>query len=309
MAGVGTTGTRGKSPLVATLLVAAGACCFGSVSTLTLVGTGAGTSLETLIMWRYLLAAPILLFAAGGRSAFAIPAALRWRIILLGGGGQAVVTALTLVALRWVPAATEAFLFYTYPAFVTIIAAARGTEQLTRSRVIALVLALGGIGVMVGSPGAAALNPLGVTMVIAGALAYAIYIPLLDGMRHATNAATTTAWLSVGAAAIFGAWAAVDGSLFAPMATKAWGAAVLLAVVCTTAAFLLLLRGLAVLGPVRTAIVCTVEPFWTSVLAALLLGQPITGRTVAGGALIALAVLLLQIGGMKIDPEDLATAT
>ena len=289
-------------------MVAASACCFGSVSTLSLLGTGTGTSLEALIMWRYLLAAQVLLLAAGGRAAFSMPPAVRWRIVLLGGGGQAIVTTLTLVALRWVPASTEAFLFYTYPAFVAVIAALRGTERLTGPRVAALALALGGIAVMVGSPGAGALDPIGVTMVIAAALAYAIYIPQLDRMRHATSAAATTAWLSVGAAVIFGAWAAFDGSLWVPMAARTWGVALLLALVCTTAAFLLFLRGLAVLGPVRTAIVCTVEPFWTSVLAALLLGQPITGRTLAGGALIAVAVLLLQ-RGTRVDPEDAAVAT
>jgi drug/metabolite transporter (DMT)-like permease len=59
-------------------------------------------------------------------------------------------------------------------------------------------------------------------------------------------------------------------------------------------AFILFLRGLAVLGPVRTAIVSTAEPFFTAALAAPVLGQPITVRTVVGGVLIAAAVVLLQ---------------
>ena len=302
-----TTSAR-RSPLVATLFVAASACCFGSVSTLTLVGTGAGTSLPTLIMWRYLLAAPLLLMAARSRPSPAVAAGVRWRIIVLGGGGQAIVTALTLLSLRWVPAATEAFLFYTFPAFVAIIAALRGAERLTGARIVALLLALGGIGFMVGSPGAAALNPLGVSLVIGGALAYAIYIPMIDGLRHVTSAPFTSAWLSVGATVVFATWAALDHSLFVPLSGRAVLAAVLLALICTAAAFLLFLRGLAVLGPVRTAIVCTVEPFWTSVLATLVLGQPITGRTLAGGALIAVAVLLLQRGS-TVDAEDSAAAT
>jgi drug/metabolite transporter (DMT)-like permease len=54
------------------------------------------------------------------------------------------------------------------------------------------------------------------------------------------------------------------------------------------------LRGLSVLGPVRTSIISTVEPFWTAVLGALVLNQPITKGVVAGGACIALAVALLQ---------------
>jgi drug/metabolite transporter (DMT)-like permease len=71
-------------------------------------------------------------------------------------------------------------------------------------------------------------------------------------------------------------------------------------------AFLLFLNGLAVLGPVRTAIVSTVEPFFTAVLAASFLRQPMTTSTFAGGGLIAAAVILLQIRGAngKVAPAE-----
>lgn len=294
-----------RSALAATGLVAVAACCFGSISTLTLVGTGAGASLPALITWRYLIAAP-LLFAFAGAAAFRIGWPLTWRLLLLGGGGQAIVTGFTLFALRWVPAATEAFLFYTFPAWVALISFARGTERLTRERLIALVLSLLGIGVMIGAPGAAALNPVGTLLVLAAAVVYALYIPLIDGLRHQTNASITAAWLSTGATVAFVTWAAIDGSLFTPMSGKAWMTAGALALVGTVMAFSLLLRGLATLGPVRTAIVATVEPFATVVLATLVLGQPVTIPTVAGGVLIAAAVLLLQ-RHPEMDAEDVGT--
>jgi drug/metabolite transporter (DMT)-like permease len=50
-----------------------------------------------------------------------------------------------------------------------------------------------------------------------------------------------------------------------------------------------------VLGPVRTAIVSTVEPFFTALMGAWLLDQPLTFTTLVGGALIAAAVILLQL--------------
>ncbi len=287
--------------------MAVAACCFGSISTLTLVGQGAGASLPALITWRYLLAAP-LLFAMAGRSAFRLERGLMVRLLVQGGGGQAIVTGLTLVALRWVPAATEAFLFYTYPAWVAIIAAVRGTEPITREKTIALVLSLIGIGIMVGAPGAAALDPIGVACVLGAAIVYALYIPMIDSLRHRTTAATTSAWLSVGATVVFALWGTIDGSLFVPLTPRAWMAAGTLSIVGTVMAFSLLLRGLATLGPVRTAIVATVEPFWTVVLAALWLSQPITAGTVVGGVLIAAAVLLLQRRTTMVG-EDVAAAT
>jgi len=54
------------------------------------------------------------------------------------------------------------------------------------------------------------------------------------------------------------------------------------------------LMGLMRLGPVRTAIVSTVEPFLTAVIGAVVLSQPMSPRILAGGAMIVGAVVLLQ---------------
>jgi drug/metabolite transporter (DMT)-like permease len=40
--------------------------------------------------------------------------------------------------------------------------------------------------------------------------------------------------------------------------------------------------------------VSTVEPFWTALLAGVVLGQPVGPRTWIGGALIATAMVVLQ---------------
>jgi drug/metabolite transporter (DMT)-like permease len=78
--------------------------------------------------------------------------------------------------------------------------------------------------------------------------------------------------------------------------------------VCTVLAFLAFMRGLGRLGPVRTAIVSTVEPFFTAVLGALVLGQAFGPATLAGGALIAAAVLLLQRRPADPAPAPAAAA-
>jgi drug/metabolite transporter (DMT)-like permease len=67
-----------------------------------------------------------------------------------------------------------------------------------------------------------------------------------------------------------------------------------LTIVSTVIAFLTLIKGLAVLGPVRTAIVATVEPFFTATLGILVLRNQLSTATLIGGLLIAAAVLLIQ---------------
>ena len=54
------------------------------------------------------------------------------------------------------------------------------------------------------------------------------------------------------------------------------------------------LMGLMRLGPVRTAIVSSVEPFLTAMLAAAVFGQAITINILIGGAMIVAAVVVLQ---------------
>lgn len=279
----------------AVALIVASAACFGSVVIFTELAKRAGASLATTLAGRYLAGAVLLVALGGGARAIArLPRRRVAALILAGGGGQATIAYLTLTALDYVPAATVAFLFYTYPSWVAIFAVLRGSERVGRTRGAALALSLAGILLMVGSPWERALDPRGVALALGGALAYALYIPLLQRLQAGAGAVPAATLLVAATGVIFAVAGLLTGTLSVQLAPAAWLWIGALAVVCTAIAFIIFLRGLAVLGPVRTAIVSTVEPFWTALLAVPALGQPLRPATVAGGALIAAAVLLLQ---------------
>ncbi|HEY2027266.1 MAG TPA: DMT family transporter [Gemmatimonadaceae bacterium] len=288
----------------ATLLVLFSACCFGSISTFTTLATRTGVRLVDVLAWRYLIAAVLLIAVAGGVRAVVQPGRHAVRVVVLAGAGQAGIAFVSLSALRYIPVATLTFLFYTYPAWVAVIAAARGTERLTTRRVVALLLSLVGIALMVGTPGTGGLHPLGVLLALSSALLYAAYIPMIDYLGRGMAPAQTSTYASAGAALILGGVAMAQGGLAIHMAPIAWTSIVLLAVVSTVLAFLAFLRGLAVIGPVRTAIVSTIEPFWTALLGSVVLAQMLGPRTLAGGVSIAAAVVLLQIGPGKSTVES-----
>lgn len=280
---------------LATALVAISASCFGSISILTLLATQAGASLVSVLVGRYALAAPLFLLAAGRASRAAIPAATRWQAVLVLGGGQALIAGLGLSALRYVPAATAAFLFYTYPAWVALTAAVRGTERLTPRRLSALALSLVGVSVMVGAP-SGHMDWRGVVLSTGAAFAYALYIPHANRLQRDTTPAMLSMHVSIGAFVALVIFGQLTDTLDLRLSAQAVAAIVALALLCTVFAFILFLRGLATLGPVRTAIVSTVEPFTTSVLGFLVLRQAIRLETLLGGALIAAAVVVLQTG-------------
>lgn len=280
----------------ATLLVLFSACCFGSIPILITLATATGARLVDVLAWRYLLAAALLVVVSGGLAPVLAPGRRAWWVITLAGGGQAAIAFVSLSALRFIPAATLTFLFYTYPAWVAVIAAIRGTERMSVRRALALALSLGGIALMIGMPGSGGLHPLGALLALSSALLYAAYIPLIDALGRGLRPAVTSAYATGGAAVILVAVALAQGGLALTFAPIGWTVVVILAVLCTVLAFLAFLRGLAEIGPVRTAIVSTIEPFWTALLGSAVLGQRIGPRTLAGGLLIAAAVILLQLG-------------
>jgi drug/metabolite transporter (DMT)-like permease len=285
----------------ATLLIILSALSFGSISVLTVLVTAAGVPLLTAMAWRYVLGLFLLgTVAQPGR----IGSASKQRVIqllVIGGCGQALITYLSLHALEYIPVGPLAFLFYTYPAWVAALAALRKTEKLTPVRIVALSLALAGVTIMVGAP-TEKLNPIGVTLALGSALLYSAYLPALEHVQKGVPALIATFLLIGGAAIAFLIGALLTGELFLPVGVVVWSEILVLALVSTVIAFLTLIKGLAVLGPVRTAIVATVEPFFTAALGVLVLGNQLSMSTLLGGILIAGAVLLIQWNSTQLAP-------
>ena len=284
----------------ATLRILFSACCFGSIAILTTLAIGRGARLIDVLFWRYAIAALLLVLVSGGVSAIRTPGRRALRLLVVAGGGQAAVAFVTLSALRYIPAATLTFLFYTYPAWIAVIAALRGQEPLTAPRAGALMLSLAGIGLMVGLPGSGGLHPVGVALALSAALLYALYIPTINRLGTGLEPSVTSTYAAGGAAIVLLAASVLQGGLRIDIAPLAWASIAVLAVLCTVIAFIVFLRGLAVIGPVRTGIISTVEPFWTALLGSVVLGQRLGPRTFAGGVLIAGAVVLLQLRGRGV---------
>ena len=301
MSGENAAPVSSSSRTRATLFVLFSACCFGSISIFTTIAMRSGARLIDVLFWRFALAAVLLVVVSGGIAAVRLPARQALSLGILTGGGQAAVAFVSLSALKFIPVATLTFLFYTYPAWVAVIAAVRGTERLTLPRVMALALSLSGILLMVGMPGSGGLHPAGVALALLGALLYAAYIPMINQLGAGLEPSVTSTYAAGGAAVVLLAASAFQGGLQATMAPLAWSAIAALAVLCTVIAFIIFLRGLAVIGPVRTGIISTVEPFWTALLGSVVLGQQLGPRTFAGGVLIAAAVVVLQLGGSRVE--------
>jgi drug/metabolite transporter (DMT)-like permease len=278
-----------------TLLAALG---FAAVSTLTSIATGQDVSLSVVLLWRYLIGAVVMVMFVATRNYPRMPWREAVRFIVLGGGGQALLVGMALSSLKYnVGVAMLAFLFYTYPAWVTLVQTIRGAEPVTVRRVAALALSFGGIVVIVGAPlagGTTALPWTGIALALGAAVVYGMYIPLMQWLQKTHSVAVTSAYAKIGSAICFLLLALQDQTLTAHVSSTAWAAIVALTLFSTVMPALFFLMGLMRLGAVRTAIVSTVEPFLTAVLGAVVLRQAVTANMLLGGAMIVAAVVLLQ---------------
>jgi drug/metabolite transporter (DMT)-like permease len=283
----------------ATLLIVLSAISFGSISVLTVLITGAGLSLVAAMAWRFLLGAVMLGAVCNVKSLAKVPRTRVVQLLLIGGSGQALITYVSLHALDYIGVGPLAFLFYTYPAWVALLAAIRKTERLTPIRVTALAIALIGVGVMVGAPMTERLHPFGVFLALASALIYSAYLPALEYFQKDIPALLTSFLLISGAAVTFATISLFTGKLSVPTDVTVWRNIFILALVSTVIAFSALLKGLAVLGPVRTSIIATVEPFFTAILGVIVLNNKLTMTTLVGGVLIAIAILTIEWSATK----------
>ena len=285
----------------ATLLVALSALGFGSISVLTLLITTTGLSLMAAMAWRYVIAALVLAAIAPLSQLRSIPRYKIVRMILIGGLAQAMITYLSLYALNYIPVGPLAFLFYTYPAWVALLGAARRTERLTLVRVIALTMALVGVTIMIGAPTAEKLHPIGTALALGSALLYTIYLPTLQHVQQGIPAMLAAFLLVLGAGLSFTLVTLLTGNMQVPTGPTLWFNLVMLSMVSTVVAFSALIKGLAILGPVRTSIIATVEPFFTAILGVLVLNDRLTAATLTGGVLIAGAVILIQWSSTRVE--------
>lgn len=273
---------------------------FASVSIITSLALAEDLPLAGVLTWRYALASVMLLgwLAATG---WEVPSRRDLpRLLLIGGVGQGIIVYLALSSLTYITPATLGFLFFTFPAWVAIVQAVRGAEALNRRRVLALALALVGVVVMVGAPQAADLDWRGVSLALGAAFLYGMFIPLLRWLQADNSITLTTTWTKIGAALMHVAVWGWQGGVTVSLSGRAWLLIGALAFFSTVLPSLFFLKAINVIGPVRTAIVSTVEPFLTALLAVLILSQGLRLPTIIGGALIGAAVWILQGVGRRV---------
>jgi drug/metabolite transporter (DMT)-like permease len=284
-----------------TIMCLASAAAFGAMAVFGKLAYDEGANVGTLLVVRFTLAAALFWAVLRPGELRALTRRDAGIGLGLGAVGYAAQAGCFFSALERIDAGLLALLLYTFPAMVTAAAIALGRERVDVRRIAALVLASGGLALVVAGAGAGALDPLGVALGLAAAVVYTTYILVGDGVAGRVPARVLSTLVCTGAAVTLVVGSAALGELRPGDLTAAgWGWLACLALVSTIASISLFFAGLRRVGPSAASILSTLEPVVTVVLAFLVFGETLGAVQLAGGALVIAAVLVLQARGVSL---------
>jgi len=270
-------------------LVAVSAAAFGTLATLGRYAYADGMDVFSVLFLRFSLSAVMMLILLAARRE-PLPRGLTlFQLVGMGAIGYVGQAFSYLTALKYASSGLVALLLYLYPMFVAILSTLWLREQITRFKMLALGLALVGTALTVGPEEG---QVLGVLLAISAAAIYSVYIIVGTQVMKQVSAIQSSTVIFASAGAVCGVLMLGNGPHL-PTTGAGWaviGSIVLIATVLPVVTFL---AGLERIGPTNAAMLSTLEPVVTVLLAAMLLGETLRPVTLLGGGLILVAVLLL----------------
>jgi drug/metabolite transporter (DMT)-like permease len=185
-------------------------------------------------------------------------------------------------------------LFYVFPALLVLPAVALGRDRFSWRRVAAIPVALAGVGLVLVGPGVGAVDALGATLALLGAVAYVAFVLAGDYLAVGTDPLVLAALMGTGAIPTFVVYGLLTDGLSLSFEARGWIWIVAVAFV-SLIAFTAFFAGLERVGPSLTGLLSTSEPVATTVASAAIFGDRLTLVQGIGGALVIGAVVWVNL--------------
>jgi DME family drug/metabolite transporter len=315
---------RDRPLLIGSLTVIVAASGFGLLGPLARFAYDAGLEPLSFVGWRATFGLAVLLVVIAARATRGIGLVNPLRLSRGDGVGLAVaaVAGLSLnvaifYAFGLATVGIVLLAFYTYPAFVAIVATALGHERLDQARLTALGLALIGMALVVAgglaAGGSVTIHPLGILLGLVAGGCQTVFVTVSRGRFTSVPPEQAVAWvMGVTAIACLVLVAATGGApSVVPAHPDALGFAAIAGVVAAGIPSVMFLIGIRSIGGTRAGILMLFEPLVGVTLAAILLRESLAPLQVVGGAGILAAAILLQRtapSGEWIEPAAVPAA-
>jgi drug/metabolite transporter (DMT)-like permease len=251
-----------------------------------------------LAVARFALAAPLLaLFARGAlRAAVALPV-LAWGAVFYGAGVVFQNTGIERTSVTH-----AALILATVPAFVALIAAARGRSSATPQSWLGFLIAIAGVGLVAGTGGDDSLG--GDGLMLASALASGAYVAAQPRLLAGRSpVAVTAVQMAAGAAVTLPLAAIVEGVPAAPQPGPALWGFVGLALAGSLLPFALYAYGQARVVPEVAGAFVNLEPLVGVMLGAFMFDDPFGSVQVAGALALLVGLSLSVVASRGPAPQ------
>jgi drug/metabolite transporter (DMT)-like permease len=263
-----------------------------------------GIPVETMLSIRFAIGAVVLGIAIllTRRPMLAEPGE-RSRLVFLSLFGYAIEASIYFTATQHGTVASVTLLFFIYPVWVMLWARALGGRSPAGLTVVALVCAVAGAIVVVGTGTGLSIDGVGVVLALLTSITYSGYLTGADLWIKRTNALTAAMWVSAGASLGLFVWANAVGHWQLPSGAAEWGPLVGMGL-ASGAAFFFLMEALNLIGAVRTAIISAMEPLAAAVLGLMFLDESVTIGVAVGGLLILAGSVLASLARTPTPQEQ-----
>lgn len=283
----------------ALLVVIASAACFATLAVLTRLAYAEGGRPLPLLSWRFAIAATLMIAFLAVRQRDALVRGLRDlpRYAALSFTGYGAASICFFFALQHITASVATVLLYAYPAIVALAEAVLDRERIPASRLGAIGLTFVGCALAAGVVDSTiVVNLAGVLLALGAALGYALFTVLSDRLAGGRPRLVLMAYTFTLSALGVGLVTIIVGEPLSPAAWSPalWVVLALIVLLPTYAAVMLFLRGVSELGASRAALVSTMEPVFTVVLAVVILGERLTAAQSAGALMVIAGIALAE---------------
>jgi drug/metabolite transporter (DMT)-like permease len=230
---------------------------------------------------------------------------------LLGTLGVAVSNYFYYVAIQRTNVAIAIIVQYTAPVWVLVYVVARGQQKLSPQKVIAVALAVAGIVLVIGitgikqsASGGHGLDSYGVMAALLASFSFAFYNVAGHGILVRYDRWRILVW-TLAAAAVF--WLFINPPwkvIAAHYAPAQWVFLFVFSMISVLGAFSLYFLGLQYLEPTRAIIASCLEPVFSILLAALLLGEVLRPIQTLGIVFVLAAIVIVQRPSRTGIPHD-----
>ncbi len=280
-------------------LAAAGSIMFSAKAIIVKLAYRYGVDPVTLIALRMLFALPFFVavaLAVGRGPAHTRVAGDGWRVFGMGLTGYYLASLLDFYGLQYVSAGLERVILYLNPTLVMLISVLVLHKPIGRRQWVALAIAYAGVFTVFSHDLSLSGEnvPIGTALVFASALLYAVYLVSAGELIARIGTMRLTAWASIVACllCVLHALATAPAALFA-QPWQVYGLSLVNGVFCTVVPIFLVMMAIERVGSASASQTGMVGPVATIAMAAVVLGEPVTGVQLIGTAVVMAGVFIL----------------